>query len=854
METSFGLDSDLSTFNETAVRHELGIAYGVPPEYIVLNVSAGSVVVDVLIVLPESAAATLPSHEVQRQMASINASALSISLGSQVTNLSSVSVSNRSYMTSRVMLRFREISCFPGHWCTGGAVIPCEGGPGAVGHTYNPFINQDLGSACLPCQEHAVTQAIGTVEPRDCVCNPSFLRLSPPPELEHNTTAQCKCGVGYELKQEHGGEPECMMCQHGKYKAQVANRLCDLCDDLGLGGRVTTLLPGAESSDACLCAANYFMSEQGSCELCESRGQTWPRREGSTDCRLPGTTLYTLPLRPGFWRVNHLFWQPLRTPMPGTVSARIYPCFSRTACVGTNNYTSPSALLFDDNASNPCAEGHHGAFCGACHWPEYHMNKVTEACELCESSGDRMATLATAIAGVCVVAFAMLAACIWCLICPACFHQTLKTASKPVTTDELLQALRPALTTYLKKVDIHLDDAMWGQVVKAAALVDSKEEIEQASKDPGAFMEKLVRLSASTLGPIAFKILRVRLKPLLKRVKLPQPLTWDDLWPALELIESVEELQEAVRNPSAFVQRLLKAAVGPALLKAAIHVAMPKIKQVLEKKLPSPLTWPDVEPALLLIDTVDEVHEAAEDPEAFLKRVLDDVAGPVAMRVLIAKARPSLKPHLVKARLAWNDVLPQLVLISDRDELLRALEDPASLIQTAKSSTAAKAKARPSRDPCGLLPSPPASPPAPQQAQKFSKGNLKRVVIAKQAATKTRRRRAKKWWTPERQRSIMIKVRIIISMFQVSLPPQPPAIARYPKLTTHIFLLRIRSSPAFPQHSTSRTRNRMKPSSNGWERLRSTSSRPCPWVASSRSRSTLCSLRAPSYPSPPFSS
>ena len=169
METSFGLDSDLSTFNETAVRHELGIAYGVPPEYIVLNVSAGSVVVDVLIVLPESAAATLPSHEVQRQMASINASALSISLGSQVTNLSSVSVSNRSYMTSRVMLRFREISCFPGHWCTGGAVIPCEGGPGAVGHTYNPFINQDLGSACLPCQEHAVTQAIGTVEPRDCV-------------------------------------------------------------------------------------------------------------------------------------------------------------------------------------------------------------------------------------------------------------------------------------------------------------------------------------------------------------------------------------------------------------------------------------------------------------------------------------------------------------------------------------------------------------------------------------------------------------------------------------------------------------------------------------------------------------
>ena len=43
----------------------------------------------------------------------------------------------------------------------------------------------------------------------------------------------------------------------------------------------------------------------------------------------------------------------------------------------------------------------------------------------------------------------------------------------------------------------------------------------------------------------------------------------------------------------------LAAALGPAAMKLAVA----KLRPLLEKKLPSPLTWPDVEPALLLIDT-----------------------------------------------------------------------------------------------------------------------------------------------------------------------------------------------------------------------------------------------------------
>ena len=64
---------------------------------------------------------------------------------------------------------------------------------------------------------------------------------------------------------------------------------------------------------------------------------------------------------------------------------------------------------------------------------------------------------------------------------------------------------------------IVLDDAAWAQIKRAAALVDSKEELERAITDPAAFVEKLVRLCADKLGPIALKYLVARVMPLLKK-------------------------------------------------------------------------------------------------------------------------------------------------------------------------------------------------------------------------------------------------------------------------------------------------------------------------------------------------
>ena len=74
------LDTDLSTFNMTAVRMELAVLYGVPVAYIQLNATAGSVNVAILIVVPASAAASVPMATLTERVESVNTSAMHSSL------------------------------------------------------------------------------------------------------------------------------------------------------------------------------------------------------------------------------------------------------------------------------------------------------------------------------------------------------------------------------------------------------------------------------------------------------------------------------------------------------------------------------------------------------------------------------------------------------------------------------------------------------------------------------------------------------------------------------------------------------------------------------------------------------
>ena len=69
----------------------------------------------------------------------------------------------------------------------------------------------------------------------------------------------------------------------------------------------------------------------------------------------------------------------------------------------------------------------------------------------------------------------------------------------------------------------------------------------------------------------------------------------------------------------------------------AKKVLISKARDVLEDKLPAGLEWPDVEGALRMIDSVEELTRAAQNPEAFLRELAEE-AGEAGKRLVLAKA------------------------------------------------------------------------------------------------------------------------------------------------------------------------------------------------------------------------
>ena len=93
-------------------------------------------------------------------------------------------------------------------------------------------------------------------------------------------------------------------------------------------------------------------------------------------------------------------------------------------------------------------------------------------------------------------------------------------------------------------------------------------------------------------------------------------LRWEDVWPALEMIDSVEELEDAVRNPQQFMVRLFARALAPMLLRAAVRKARPILEPRLQRL---GVRWEeDAVPMLEAIDSVEELQEAINDPRGFL--------------------------------------------------------------------------------------------------------------------------------------------------------------------------------------------------------------------------------------------
>merc|ERR1719331_2701302 len=131
--------------------------------------------------------------------------------------------------------------------------------------------------------------------------------------------------------------------------------------------------------------------------------------------------------------------------------------------------------------------------------------------------------------------------------------------------------------------------------------------------------------------------LRQKLEPHLEK----QGLTFDDVRPALEQVDTIEELQDAHENPSEFLEKVARS-TGPAAKKYAMMKLRPKLKPHLEKQ---GLTFEDVRPALEQVDTIEELQAAVENPSEFLENLARST-GPAAKKYAMIQLRPKLKPHL----------------------------------------------------------------------------------------------------------------------------------------------------------------------------------------------------------------
>ena len=146
--------------------------------------------------------------------------------------------------------------------------------------------------------------------------------------------------------------------------------------------------------------------------------------------------------------------------------------------------------------------------------------------------------------------------------------------------------------------------------------------------------------------------------------------------PALELMDTVQELEAAIDDPEAFCRQLLSA-VGPVGKRIALAKLRPNLEATLATR--HALLWADALPALELVDSLEEIQAAVNDPDAFVQTLMA-TAGPAAKAMLTAKLRGLLIPIVAKRGLVWEDIALQMEMVSSMEDLEQAMADPEAFL------------------------------------------------------------------------------------------------------------------------------------------------------------------------------
>ena len=275
------------------------------------------------------------------------------------------------------------ISTPPGHYWSGLHDLPCPAG------TFS-----ETGDSCLPCSETGSYSSPGA----------SFCLLSPAgSRSKTDRTGTHICGAG---SFSGIGQDSCTLCEIGKFTLlEQGSDFCSFCDadDAVIGS--TTLSQGSSSVDSCICAVDQFKLEfepnKFKCEknvdagICSISGTDECLNENAT-----GTTIESIWLQPGFWRVSN-------------ISLIVRKCSNPDYCLG------------GQKTSQSCKENHVGPFCQKCAGEDSNGTAYAMGIDGCEAclSDDLSSTIAAFL--------------LFCLVTILLLHQLLVKAKFELEEDTL---------------------------------------------------------------------------------------------------------------------------------------------------------------------------------------------------------------------------------------------------------------------------------------------------------------------------------------------------------------------------------------------------------------------------------
>jgi len=118
--------------------------------------------------------------------------------------------------------------------------------------------------------------------------------------------------------------------------------------------------------------------------------------------------------------------------------------------------------------------------------------------------------------------------------------------------------------------------------------------------------------NTEALANMAIEKAIAKLQPVLEPMLEKEGLTWTDMQPILDEIDTLEEIENAILDPGDFMTDKLANSSSPIARKWAIAKLKPKLEPMLEKE---GLTWPDAVPKLESVTT----DLAQLDPDSFVQ-------------------------------------------------------------------------------------------------------------------------------------------------------------------------------------------------------------------------------------------